>query len=308
MNLGTASVIGIQPIRVGQGGKVAEDGLPLAARELAWMTYDARDRLLIAEYSVGHMQRHLTYDIEKAMDAESIEEIKELGGALAVVSGENGLGGKMPKNGPGGAFGRVFNKETMVSLYKACVEYKDPHRVLRTVESVEGVKQDLQRNLKATGESIHSSSLVRAASAARDAANAVWKGDEYDSTKAEKARTAAMRANHNSLDGACQLLPMEFKNAMLRFLTVEKKEEPPGPPRRSSSFSLFSPRGQMKKGRVRGAKARRAPRPPNDWDKARAAGVRQSVGTTFPYKGGRYRVEENIMPNKVPFRYARRVA
>ena len=173
----TASVIGIQPIRVGEGGRVAADGLPLAARELVWMKYDNNDHLLLAEYSVGHMTRQLVYNIEAAMDAQSIEEIKELGGALAVALGENGLDGKVPKNGPGSAFGRIFNKETMVSLYKACVEYRDPHKVLRTVESVEGVKQDLQRNFKAGAESLNSSSFVRAASAAASAANAVWSGD-----------------------------------------------------------------------------------------------------------------------------------
>ncbi len=233
--VGEADTIGIHPLNA-QGNTY---GKVVVARELVWLEY-VKDhpggaQLLATLKShkhcnhpsrgqgsgvfCGKMERVLSYPLSK-LDAAERKQIEALGGILGVASGTFGNWERILR-GHGDAWGVVFNVNTMVALYDACMFHDNDKGVL----SGNGLA-DYGRKAARASEYLKS---TRAVKWVRRVGAALQDKDDGDPSQhwLENRKRLYADYDRNGLKGACRMLPPEFLKAVKEF--KDKLGLPKGP-------------------------------------------------------------------------------
>lgn len=211
-------------------------GKVVVARELVWLEY-VKDHpngpQLLAKLKshkhcnhpstpgrglfCGKMERVFSYPLSK-LDADERKEIEQLGGILGVASGTLDKW-EPPLRGPGDAWGVVFNVNTMIALYDACMFHDNDKGVL----SGSGSFADIGRKAASANEYLKNTRAVKVLGRVGSAI----KGEGYDNAWLENRKKLYADAKMNGLKGVCRMLPPEFLKAVEEF--KDKLGLPKGP-------------------------------------------------------------------------------
>jgi len=227
--VGDIDTIGIHKLNA-QGNTY---GKVVVARELVWLEYvkDHPDgpQLLAKLKSRKHgnhpstpgkgvfsgkMERVFSYPLSH-LDADERKEIEQLGGILGVASGALDKW-EPPLRGPGDAWGVVFNVNTMVALYDACMFHENDKGVL----SGNGSLADIGRKAASAKEYLKSTTVVKVL-------GRVGSSEGDDNAWLENRKKLYADAQMNGLKGVCRMLPPEFLKAVGEF--KDKLGLPKGP-------------------------------------------------------------------------------
>lgn len=303
--VGEIDKIGIHPLNA-QGNT---DGKVVVARELVWLEYvkdhQGGPQLLATLKShkhcnlpstsgsgvfCGKMERVFSYPLSK-LDANERKEIESLGGILGVASGTLGKW-EAPLRGPGDAWGVVFNVNTMVALFDACMFHDNDLGVLVGGSSF----ADYGRKAASANEYLKNTRPVHWVGRV----GAALKGKDFDDAWLENRTNLYVDSKMNGLKGACRMLPPEFLKAVEDFKI--KLGLPKGPTPKEElkqglrqigsalkrSFTSSSLGGRPRKAGKKGKGKKKAVKPKNRWPKApkmpRGAKVGTRVGHWVVYR------------------------